>query len=425
MSQIKRYGWLSLFLLLSAKLLMLLHLPNFVIPILLAFLLFNVFFVKSIANHMKTIDGYNLKQVKLVYYLMIVFNLFLMFSLQGFIIPRVINAPIALLSGIALLWCLKKELKLQGEKVFNLSHWLYYFGFIVLIVWIFPFHVQVPDYAYNPPLQSAAYDKQKGPLIAFDEAHNNPHGIEGRWYASANLLRNDGYRIEPLKKTIENESILSPYKIYIVVNPLHEKNQQNWDLPTYPAFSDQEVENIKNWVAQGGSLMLVVDHMPIPGAANSLAKAFGFELKNGHARTKESRDNVFMRSAYTLTDNLISNGRNDKERVNQFVAFDGSAFKIPDDAQSILTFNSDYFQWEPQRAFDFQSVKPYNINGYSQGAYKSFGKGRVVVYSEAMMFTAQLGAGLSWVKLGMNSEHCTNNYQLFLNTIHYLDGLIN
>jgi hypothetical protein len=425
MSQIKRYGWLSLSLLLLAKILMLLHLPNFVIPIALALLIFNVFFVKSIANYMKTIDGANLKQVKLVYYLMIVFNLFLVFSMQGFVIPRIINAPLAFISGLFLLWYLIKTLKSQKIKLLTLSYWHFYWVFIGLLVWVFPFHIQVSDYAYSPKIDQAVYSKGTGSLIAFDEAHNNPHGLDGRWYATANLLISDGYQIEALKNTIVDEAVLKPYKIYIVVNPLNEKNKNNWTLPTYPAFTDTEVNNIKHWVEKGGNLLLIVDHMPIPGAAYSMAKAFGFELKNGHAKTKEPKDYLFLRSAYTLTDNLISNGRNDQERVNQFVAFDGSAFKIPEDAQSILTFNSDYFQWEPQSAFDFQSVKPYNINGYSLGAYKTFGKGRVVVYSEAMMFTAQLGAGLSWVKLGMNSEQCTRNYQLFLNTIHYLDGLIN
>jgi hypothetical protein len=425
MSQIKRYGGLSLFLLFFAKTLMLLHLPNFVIPILLALLLFNVFFARSVARHLKSLPETNVKQVNLVYYLMIVFNLFLLFSIQGFVIPRIINAPITLVSGLFLIWLFVKDLKNNKFQINKLSYWFFYFAFIVGLILIFPFHVQVPDYSYNPNIEKVTYANGEGPLIAFDEAHNNPHGLDGRWYASANLLKKDGYQIEALKNTVVDEGVLKPYKIYIVVNPLNDKNKNNWNLPTHPAFTDTEVENIKHWVEQGGNLLLVVDHMPIPGAAYNLAKEFGFELKNGHAKTKEPKDNVFLRSAYTLTDNLISNGRNDNERVNQFVAFDGSAFKIPEDAQSILTFNSDYFQWEPLRAFDFQSVNPYNINGYSQGAYKTFEKGRVVVYSEAMMFTAQLGAGLSWVKLGMNSEQCPNNYKLLLNTIHYLDGLIN
>ncbi len=36
-------------------------------------------------------------------------------------------------------------------------------------------------------------------------------------------------------------------------------------------------------------------------------------------------------------------------------------------------------------------------------------------------FTAQSAAGLSWIKLGMNSPSCPNNYKLFLNIIHWLD----
>jgi len=88
------------------------------------------------------------------------------------------------------------------------------------------------------------------------------------------------------------------------------------------------------------------------------------------------------------------------------MAFDGSGFIIPGDATSILTFDSTYYQWEPQTAWELSSVEPYPIKGYSQGAFKKYGKGRIVVYGEAMMFTAQLGAGLSWIKIGMNSGKC-------------------
>jgi hypothetical protein len=56
------------------------------------------------------------------------------------------------------------------------------------------------------------------------------------------------------------------------------------------------------------------------------------------------------------------------------------------------------------------------------GAYKTYGEGKVVVYSDAMMFTAQLGGGLSWIKLGLNSKLNPENHRLLLNTIHWLDG---
>lgn len=63
----------------------------------------------------------------------------------------------------------------------------------------------------------------------------------------------------------------------------------------------------------------------------------------------------------------------------------------------------------------------YNLEGWSQGAYTNWGKGRVVVFGEAAMFTAQL-AGPDKIRVGMNSADAPRNYQLLLNIIHWLDG---
>jgi hypothetical protein len=57
----------------------------------------------------------------------------------------------------------------------------------------------------------------------------------------------------------------------------------------------------------------------------------------------------------------------------------------------------------------------------SQGAYKSNGKGKVAVFGEAAMFTAQL-AGPEQRRIGMNSDLAPQNYKLVLNVIHWLDG---
>ena len=130
----------------------------------------------------------------------------------------------------------------------------------------------------------------------------------------------------------------------------------------------------------------------------------------------------FDRKSKSLLDNVITKGKNNNEEVDSILTFSGSAFKIPDDATAILKFDSTWVSYNPHEAWVYDGVEPFSINGYAQGAFKKYGNGRVVIYGEAMMFTAQLGAGLSWVKIGMNSNKCTNNYQLLLNSIHWLDG---
>jgi hypothetical protein len=59
------------------------------------------------------------------------------------------------------------------------------------------------------------------------------------------------------------------------------------------------------------------------------------------------------------------------------------------------------------------------IEGWCQGAVLKFGKGRVAVFGEAAMFSAQL-AGPQQMPVGMNSPEAPQNHQLLLNVMHWL-----
>jgi len=62
-----------------------------------------------------------------------------------------------------------------------------------------------------------------------------------------------------------------------------------------------------------------------------------------------------------------------------------------------------------------------NIEGLAQGAFKKSGKGKVVVFGEASMFSAQIGDP-GRRKMGMNKDDAQDNHKLLLNIIHWLDG---
>ena len=99
-------------------------------------------------------------------------------------------------------------------------------------------------------------------------------------------------------------------------------------------------------------------------------------------------------------------------------------FPLPDDATSILKFDKRYTLLLTDTAWVFDKhTRIVNIEGWSQAAYKKYGSGRVVVCGEAAMFTAQL-AGPQKFSVGMNSPIAKRNYQLLLNIIHWLDGMI-
>lgn len=282
---------------------------------------------------------------------------------------------------------------------------------------------QVADLSYEPPIQNPMYKQQEGPVLFIDEGHHNFHTKDGRYQAFAKLVTRDGYQVKAHQGAFKKNK-LDQCKILVISNALHEKNVEDWFKPTLSAFNQDEIKEVQAWVNDGGSLFLIADHMPMGGAAKGLAAAFGFEFTDGFARRKGKGPDAFTLKNKTLHENTITKGRNTDESVDRIVSFTGQAFKIPDDAKSILTFTDEYTNLLPDTAWEFdKNTEKHKIEGWSQGAYKKYGKGRVVVFGEAAMFTAQL-AGSKKIKAGMNNPVAPQNYQLLLNIIHWLDGML-
>ena len=421
-NSIKATGIIANGLLLAALAMSLLHIPNHALLILAAILIMitagSALLLKQLNREYPQSRVYNL----VLFMAAIIFVPALFFALQQIFLPVKIAVILAVITGILLISYIVREVLIRRSTLKRVSFLPFYLLFILLLVINLPIILQAPDFSYRPEITSPAYPKGEGPLILFDEAHNNIHSLRDRFLVTARLMEDDGYNVQPLNEKITSKEVLAGCRILIICNALHDRNVSDWTNPTWSAFSEKEIRNISQWVFEGGSLLLIVNHMPIPGAAYDLAWEFGFELRNGHARQIPRKDNIFYRAGNTLTDNPITNGMDDSDAVDSIIVFDGSAFLIPADATSILTLGPTFYQWDPDRVWDFDSVEPYHAEGYSIGAFKTFGKGKVVVYGDAMMFTAQLGAGLSWIRIGMNSAKAPYNYRLLLNTIRWLDN---
>jgi hypothetical protein len=138
-------------------------------------------------------------------------------------------------------------------------------------------------------------------------------------------------------------------------------------------------------------LFLIVDHHPFAGAAKELAKEFGFELFNGHAQDKITAvPHYFHRANKTLNSNVIMNGRDITARIDSTITFGGAAIKIPEDASPILTFDEEWLHFLPDTAWNYKHVEPTSIKGFSQGTFKKFGKGKLVVFGDGNMFQHKL-----------------------------------
>ena len=281
---------------------------------------------------------------------------------------------------------------------------------------------QVADLSYNPAISNPAYPSGRGPVIFIDEGHNNFHTKDGRYKPFALLLKKDGYVVKGYKGKF-NRKNLDEGKILVIANALNKANIDHWSLPTPSAFTKTEIEVLRKWVSDGGSLFLIADHMPWPGANAELASEFGFKFYNGF-NFDVINPAYFRTSDGTIAKNIITLGRDSTETVKQIPCTEGQAFQIPKDANPILIFDNSSMILLPDTSWIFHgNTKMMNIAGWCQGAYKKFGKGRVVVFGEASMFSAQIGEP-GKREMGMNGFDAKDNHKLLLNVIHWLDGII-
>jgi len=280
---------------------------------------------------------------------------------------------------------------------------------------------QVPDTTYNPVIGNPAYAVGKGPVVFIDEGHNNLNTRGDRYLPFARFLERDGYRIEGYTGKFE-EKRLSSVRILVISNAIHPDNAEKWYKPVHSAFTPKETETVRKWVESGGSLFLIADHMPLGGAAAEMAAAFGFGFTDGFALdTAHAGPALFCRADGTLADNVLTAGRGNDERVDSIYSFTGQAFTIPDEASPVLTFSDRYLLLLSDTAWVFNEQTIFKpISGWSQLAFREYGKGRVVMSGEAAMFTAQL-AGPQQARAGMNSPFAGRNYRLLLNIINWLD----
>jgi hypothetical protein len=251
--------------------------------------------------------------------------------------------------------------------------------------------------------------------------------VGGRYRTFAELLRRDGFVVDGERGPF-TATALEGVDVLVVANAVNERNRSadDWALPTPSAFTTEEIEAVRVWVERGGALLLIADHMPFPGAAHELAAAFGFELLNGFALEGGDMEGrtpmVFRRSDGSLAEHAVSDGAGDGTRVDSVATFTGEAFRAPAQAVSLLTFRPGVISLLPDTAWSFHERTPgVPVGGWSQGAVEEVGRGRVAVFGEAAMFSAQLQTRRDGVlPMGMNAPVAGGNPRFLLNLIHWL-----
>jgi hypothetical protein len=278
---------------------------------------------------------------------------------------------------------------------------------------------QRADTDFQYAIAEPAYPAGEGPTVAIDAGHHNFHTAEGRYAPFAELASADGFQVSSIATPLDAKA-LEGIDILVVANALNAVNDGRWVLPTPSAFSQAEIGAVRDWVDQGGSLLLIADHMPFAGAAAELAAAFGFLFTNGYAASFSDRSMTFDFSRDSGLDLEAIDVRGLPE-IDRVVTFTGQAFTIPSVAHSLLTLDGKYAAFLPTAAGRFDRNTPIvDVSGQSQGAVVDFGQGRLAVFGEAGAFTAQIGRNGN--RMGMNAPGAEGNAPFVLAVLRWLAG---
>ncbi len=291
--------------------------------------------------------------------------------------------------------------------------------FLILVLCIFSIKVfaqqQRPDLDFDLSVANPKYTGENTVLIGVDASHNNLHTINNGFQPFAKLLRADGYQLQSVSIiTSENLKMLNTF---IIANPIHESNIGEWKRPVENAFNVQEIEVLKTFVINGGSLMVIADHMPYAGATNELAKAFGFSYEDGFVMNEKQvwPPEVYSKKQGNLYETVIT------KNIDSLAGFTGSGLKAPKRAIKIASFPKTHKLLIPEVAWQFEdSTKRLDVSDLVMGAIMSYGKGKVAFFTEAAMFTAQIVQDK--FKVGFNSPRAPQNKQFVLNVMHWLDN---
>lgn len=273
------------------------------------------------------------------------------------------------------------------------------------------------DSDFDPTVEHAAYTTEH-PLVTFDAGHHNRHSIKSSYRPFAELLRHDGYRVEESRGIIA-PPILRGVRVLAIVTAMGEDEKNET-----AAFSEAECAAIQQWVARGGSLLLVTDHYPFGQAVTSLARRFGVEMAGGMTfdernYDESSRDDsqlVFSRENGLLAKHPINDG------VSRVVTFTGQS--IRGGAPLLRLSDSAVHRAAHPRVerrggdvlVNVEYGPPQPASGWAQAVAVQHGAGRVVVTGEAAMLTAQRDGDR---RIGMNLPG-VDNKRWILNVLHWL-----
>jgi hypothetical protein len=285
---------------------------------------------------------------------------------------------------------------------------------------------QLVDSTFVPQVARPAFGSTH-PVLLFDEGHGNPLTLADRFRPFQQLLEADGYRVVRSPQRFST-ALLKLANVLVVVDPLDRIGDTV--LPGFPAFTQDEIRVVDDWVSAGGALLLVAEQAPFGRSAAGLASALRVTMSNGVTTDPAHEDSVsanpgcllFSRDNGLLADHAITRGRDSLEIVRRVATWTGQSLDGPPGAVRLLALSKD--------AHDVGIGDSVVARGSAAGLAFMRGHGRVVVLGDAAMLTAQLNVTPSPdrppgvpLEMGINRTDLDNR-QFTLNVLHWLSGVL-
>jgi hypothetical protein len=140
---------------------------------------------------------------------------------------------------------------------------------IFLFISIFSYAQMLNDSTFDTGIPHPKYKKKRGPTILIDAGHHNFIVEMGLIKPFVDLARNDGY-----KTTIDSGAFtpayLAKYQILLITPAMPFKFGSKKDIADEITFTNQELVALKEWVSNGGSLIVLSEHAPIDHIRHSI-----------------------------------------------------------------------------------------------------------------------------------------------------------
>lgn len=286
--------------------------------------------------------------------------------------------------------------------------------------------LQRPDTDYTYPNTSPAYASGSGPVILIatensDFVANNSH------LPFVKLAEADGFQVRMQNKPL-SEELSAGAGILVLMNNYLKSFIEYPAISPPSAYSDAQISAIRQWVEDGGSLLILADHAPYGGGTSKLASVFGFEYLNGNAADTMMAELGIRRVdiEYTPQRGLnsshpVTDGSTGRAAIKRYFAFGGQAFIPAEGSKPLLTLPQGWsaiFTYGLRR--EIKTAPRIDASGMSQGSTLEYGKGRMAVFTEAGGFTAQIVRGVN--KFGFNTPEGSENPEFVLSVLRWLAG---